>query len=262
MGDSASFCDYINAHRTAGLVITGDATETGGNFHAILDGHIAAQLVELDPAAPAQEKSLEIRDAGLAQWGEHRANLALKPTPEWTRWLNLNGKLQPQEAFAIFLEENAADVIIPPDGVRTVAGFPVPPSDQLPNSAELISVALTLATKTNVEFSSKINRSNGQTQLTYIEKLTGTHAGASEGKMGIPEFFCLAIAPFRGCAPQVVLCRLRFRASGGKAAFEYQMIRPHKIVEHAWKMIAVNITASTGETVLLGDVTIPTRKTA
>jgi uncharacterized protein YfdQ (DUF2303 family) len=262
LSDARGFAAYVNAHRTPGLIIYGDVTESGGSFTAILDGHVPARIeggprAAEEAGASPTSCSINILDAGRAQWGEHTAHLPLQPTPEWARWLAQNGKPMPQETFAIFLEENAADVIVPPPEVKTVAGFPVPPVEQLPNSAELMSVALTLQTKTDVEFASKINRQNGQ---TYHEKLTATHAGAAEGKLGIPEFFCLAVAPFRGGRAQIVLCRLRFRASGGKASFEYQLIRPHKIVEHAWSMVAADIVSATGQDVMLGKVEIPGRK--
>ena len=255
LGDHVAFADYVNAHRTDGLVIFGDVNEHGGGFVAILDGHIAAVIAT---ERQGDVTCTQIKDAGAPQWGEHRATLDLKPTPEWARWIGANGKSMPQEAFAIFLEENAADVVVPPEDVKTIAGFPVP-HGQLPNAAELMSVALTLQTKTDVEFSSKINRHNGQTQVTYLEKMTSTHAGAAEGKMGIPEFFTIAVAPFRGGAAQFILCRLRFRAAGGKAIFEYQLLRPHKTVEHAWKLVAADIAAATGENVLLGHISIPGR---
>jgi uncharacterized protein YfdQ (DUF2303 family) len=266
-GDAVAFADYVNAHRTHGLIIFGDVSESGGSFTAILDGHVPAVVRRPSPEALAAAEdspvqmsgSVVITSPGHAQWSEHIVHLPLTPTPEWARWLSNSGKTLEQEQFAVFLEENAADVIVPPAEVKTVAGFPVPPLEQLPNSAELMSVALTLQTKTDVEFSSKMNRQNGQTQLTYLEKLSATHAGAAEGKMGIPEFFCLAVAPFRGGAAQVVLCRLRFRAANGRAKFEYQLIRPHKIVEHAWKMVAADIAGATGENVMLGKVELPGR---
>lgn len=257
LGDAVAFSDYVNAHRTLGLLICGEVTEAGGNFTAILDGHIPAKLEPAGENTPDAE--VVIVDDGLPGWGEHIATLELKATPEWARWLGNHGKSLTQDAFACFLEENAADVIVPAQDITHVAGFPIP-HGQLPNSAELMSVALTLQAKTDVQFSSKINRHNGQTQLTYHETVAATHAGAAEGKIGIPEFFCIAVAPFRGGATQIVLCRLRFRAGAGKASFEYQIIRPHKIVEHAWKLVAADIHAATREAVLLGKVEIPTRQ--
>lgn len=254
MGDAASFAAYVNAHRTEGLVIFGEVTESGGFFTAILDGHVAATLKSREGDT---SRAVEIVAPGSPAWGEHVAKLTLAPTPEWTRWLGNNGKPMTQEAFAVFLEENAADVLIPPEEVATVAGFPVP-HGQLPNSAQLMSVALTLQTKTEVHFSSKINRQNGQTQLNYVENVSAT--SQAEGSLSVPEFFALAIAPFRGGAAQIVLCRLRFRAERGAAKFEYSLIRPHKIVEHAWKLVAADISAATGEEVLLGSITIPSRK--
>lgn len=261
-GDPSGFGDYVNAHRTRGLVIFGEVTETGGGFTAILDGHIPATVVLNDPEKDPNLPDLPARtitDPGAPGWGEHVAELPLKPTPEWARWIGSNGKSLRQEEFAIFLEENATDVLVPPEDIKHIAGFPVP-HGQLPTSAQLMSVALTLQAKTDVQFSSKINRANGQQQVTFHETISATHGGAAEQGLGIPEFFCIVVAPFRGGNPQLVLCRLRFRASGGKATFEYQIIRPHKIVEHAWKLTAQDIAAATGEDVLLGSIGIPGRK--
>ena len=264
-GDAVAFGDYVNAHRTAGLVIFGEVSESEGYFIAILDGHIPAKISVIEGVPPSSQspagvpEEIAIENAGAPGWGEHVVNLPLKPTPEWARWLQFNGKPLQQEAFAIFLEENAADVIVPDETVKHVAGFPVP-HGQLPNSSQLMSIALTLQTKNDVQFSSKINRQNGQTQLTYHETISATHGAGAEGSLGVPEFFCIAVAPFRGCAAQIVLCRLRFRASGGKAQFEYQIIRPHKIVEHAWKLLSADIVAATRTDVLLGALTLPGRK--
>jgi len=256
LGDPASFADYVNAHRTPGLVIFGEVTETSGHFTAILDAHIPATIEprEGNTAAP-----VVITDPGLPGWGDHVAKLPLVATPEWARWMKFNGKQLTQVEFAEFLEENAVDVIVPGEEITHVAGFPVP-HGKLPTSAQLISVALTLQAKTDVTFASKINRHNGEMQLTYNETVSAT--SSAEGTIGVPEFFAIAVAPFRGGTAQIVLCRLRFRAERGAAKFEYQLIRPHKIVEHAWKLVRKDIEAATGETVLLGNVAVVTRKEA
>lgn len=251
VGDAFAFSTYVNAHRTPGLVIFGEVDEASGYFCAILDGHVPCKL---KPREGDQDAPIEVIDDGQPGWAEHKVELALKPTPEWARWIGKSGKLMPQEEFAIFLEENAADVIVP-EGVTQVAGYPVPAN--LPNAAQLTSVALTLQTKVDVKFSSSINRQNGQQQVSFIEQVTGSHG--AEGTIGIPENFAIAVAPFRGSAPQVVLARLRYRAAGGKASFVFEIIRPHKIVEHAWKLVAKDISAATGEDVLLGRIQLAER---
>jgi uncharacterized protein YfdQ (DUF2303 family) len=254
LGDHVAFADYVNAHRTAGLVIFGEVNETSGFFTAILDGHVPAKLKprEGDTAEP-----IAIESPGAPGWGDHVAKLPLIATPEWARWIGKSGKVLSQSEFAEFLEENAADVIVPDTSVTHVAGFPVPHGN-LPTSAQLMSVALTLQAKTDVTFSSKINRQNGQVQVTFNEAISAT--SNAEGIIGIPEYFAIAVAPFRGGSAQIVLARLRYRAERGAAKFEFQIIRPHKIVEHAWNLVRKDIAGAIGESVLLGSVSIPGRK--
>lgn len=254
LGDHVAFADYVNAHRTAGLVIFGEVTETAGYFTAILDGHIPADVrrQESNETAP-----VVIANEGAPGWGDHLAKLPLVATPEWARWIGKSGKQLAQSEFAEFLEENAADVIVPDTSVTHVAGFPVPHGN-LPTSAQLMSVALTLQAKTDVQFSSKINRANGQVQVTYNETINAT--SSAEGILGIPEYFAIAVAPFRGGSAQIVLARLRYRAERGAAKFEFQIIRPHKIVEHAWNLVRADIASAIGESVLLGKIEIPARK--
>lgn len=229
--DADSFATYVNQHKETGTVLFGDANEQGGTFVALIDYH--------EPAAEGA--------AVKPSWTEHTAKQVLDPTPEWKRWMGIAGKQLDQRTFAEFLEDNAADVIVP-EG-EAGKGYPT--------QQELMSVAATLQVKTDVQFASAVKLSNGQVQIGYTERIEGGHG--TEGKMPIPERFALGIAPFRGTPKYLVTARLRYRGTGGKAIFSVEIERPHKIVESAFTDVRLVIEKATGRKVLVGSITPQTR---
>ncbi|PAW75146.1 MAG: hypothetical protein B9S38_02350 [Verrucomicrobiia bacterium Tous-C4TDCM] len=231
-----SFIAYVLKHKETGTEIVGDANEQRGSFSALLDYH-----------KPNTDGVI------AASWTEHRATLNLTPTPEWTRWIGKNRTSLDQRAFAEFLEDNVADVIVPAAGAVTLNSA----NEVFPTQQQLLSIAATLQVKTDVAFDSRIKLQNGQQQLTYVEKMEGGHG--ENGTLPIPERFALAVAPFRGTPKYQVLCRLRYRAAGGKATFSYEIERPQKIVESAFNDIRSLISEKTGILPLVGSITPDTR---
>jgi uncharacterized protein YfdQ (DUF2303 family) len=225
--DADSFATYIQQHRTAGTALYGDANETGGGFVALLD-------------APPPNAGDAVQ---LPTWCEHTATQKLEPTPEWKRWLGKSGVDLDQKTFAEFIEDNAQDIIVPEGDAGK--GFPT--------QQDLLSVASTLQIKTDVRFASSVKLQNGQVQLGYTEQIEAGHG--AEGKMLIPERFGLAIAPFRGTPKYLVVARLRYRGTGGKAIFRYEIERPHKIVESAFNDVRMVIEKATKLKVLVGSIT-------
>lgn len=228
IADVKSFANYVLRFAGAGTVIFGSADERGGGFCAVLDYH-QPQAARTAPDTPP-----------LAGWAEHRAELKLKVTPEWERWLSRAGKDLAQREFAEFLEDNAADIVVPESDVKA------------PNSAVMLDVALTLQAKTDVQFSAAQRLQNGQTQLTYNEQITAV-AGA-EGKMQVPERFYLSLPPFVGAQRYLVGARLRYRVTGGKLTFKYELERPHKVVEAALADLRAEVEKLTGRVVIMGAV--------
>lgn len=230
-----SFIDYVNTHATLGTALTGTVTEKAGSFTALLDYH-----------QPEIGKPIE-----AAGWAEHTASLALTATPEWARWLAKSGTDLDQKTFAEFLEDNAPDITVP-------EGLEARQSEKFPSQQELVSLALTLQVKTDVQFGNQIRLQNGEQQLTYRENIEGSWGG--DNKLAIPAKFALAIAPFAGTPKYLVTARLRYRAAGGKASFRYEIERPHKIVEDAFNDVKQKIEAETERRVLVGTITPYERK--
>lgn len=214
--DPKAFIAYLLAHKEPGTLITGDVTETSGDFRAIIDY----------PHAGEQ---------GTAKWGEHVVALQLKITPEWARWLEHNGKSKTQTDFAEFLEDNAPDVV-------------------KPSGAELLEVAMTLQAAKAVNFRSGVRLKDGRNQLTYVEEIDA-RAG-STGQLEIPERFTIAIAPFVGCERMGIEARLRYRIDAGRLSFAYKLYQPHLVILQAWADARTAIEAETGLMIHRGSASV------
>ena len=163
-------------------------------------------------------------------WRDHRASYPCPLSVEWLKWTGADGKQMKQADFAKFIEDNALDC-------------------RAPDSATMIEISRTLEAKKKVNFASGIRLSNGENELTFEETITGT---ASKGKVQIPELFTIGIPVLDGGAVYEVTARLRYRIGDGTLTMWFDLVRPHKIMEHAanelWQRIetALNVTVFNG----------------
>lgn len=166
-------------------------------------------------------------------WRDFRATYKAELSREATIWLTHDKKAKEQEEFAIFLEDNIADVV---------------PGEGLPTGDTLLAVALTLQAKTEVNFSSHKRLDNGQTQLAYSETID---ARAQGGAIEIPREFAVGARLFKGGAGYRIKARLKYRLGAGKVKFWYELDRPENAIEEAFSEYVEQARAS-GFTVLMG----------
>lgn len=151
--------------------------------------------------------------AEMAGWHDWTAQLTLRRTPEWKAWLEGDRSMTDQVHFAEHVEDHLDDIVAPP-------------------AADLLELARTFETKTDVAFRSAIVLESGDRQLTYQEA-TQAQAGKS-GDITVPDRFTLGIAPFEGCDPYRVEARLRYRVREGRLAIGYQLVRPDLVERSAF----------------------------
>jgi len=223
--DTVSFSHYVREHAQFGTALFGDQNKP--SVLAVIDYHEPRNDLTVASDQPASPLD------NVPNWGEHRAELVLAQTIEWKRWISNSGAQLTQVQFAEMLEDNLPDIIDPV-------------------GASLLEIAQTLQAKNDVGFRSAVRLSNGQHQLTYVENLQAT-AGV-DGNLEVPERIKLALAPFEGAPKYEVVARLRYRITAGKLSFSYQLERPHKIVEAAFKDVRAAIESATGKVVVLGQL--------
>jgi uncharacterized protein YfdQ (DUF2303 family) len=117
-----------------------------------------------------------------------------------------------QEEFAVFLEDNVADI--------------VEPSGEI-----MLAMALTLQAKTEANFQSSRRLDNGQVQLHYTETID---ARAGAGQLEIPREFAIGIRLFKNGEGYRLRARLKYRVGGGKVKFWYELDRPENAIDDAF----------------------------
>lgn len=165
----------------------------------------------------------------LAGWRDFRAVYAAELSREFSTWLANNKKPMEQEPFAVFVEDNIADVVEP-------------------SGDTLLAIALTLQAKTEVNFSSSKRLDNGQVQITYTENID---ARAGTGSIEIPREFAIGCRLFKNGDGYKIRARLKYRLGGGNVKFWYELDRPENVIEDAFKAY-VDKAREPGVTVLIG----------
>ncbi len=155
-------------------------------------------------------------------WAGHKATYTCPIDSRWKTWTSRNGKPMSQVEFAQFIEDNLPD-IVKPDGT------------------DMLTVSRTLQAKKKVDFKSDQNLSNGDIQFTYNETTNG-----SAGNIEIPQEFVLGIPVYEGGAKYEVIARLRYRISEGNLSMWYDLVRPERMEEDAFKETADNIKQQCG----------------
>lgn len=166
---------------------------------------------------------------GLPAWRDFRVSYTAELSREFSAWFKNDRKPMDQEDFAVFLEDNVADI-------------------SEPSGETMLQVALTLQAKTEVAFSSHRRLDNGQVQLTYTETID---ARAGAGDIMIPREFALGLRLFKNGEGYKVRARLKYRLGGGKVKFWYELDRVENAIEDAFNAY-VGKARESGFTVLIG----------
>lgn len=168
---------------------------------------------------------------------DHRATLKLAFSDEWNTWMGHNGSNKPfgsNEAFALFLEDNAIDIV-------------------QPDPTEFLQLALSFKLNEEVSFQSQQRLQDGHVQFAFNKIVTAGGAG-SAGNISVPETFRIQIPVFQGVdqLTHAVDARFRFRLRENKLTIWYELIRPHKVLEAAFKLVWDQVKDGTGQEILLG----------
>lgn len=209
--DCASLIAYANRFRSDRSVLVADIDALTVTAH--LDWHPANQ-----------------GDEGFLVEGErdaHRVILKLRLSEELARWKEMEGKLHDQDAFARFLEENAADVLAP-------------------DAASMIELSRDFEATSGQVYKSSIRLDNGDRQLRFE---TETRAPSN---IVIPSEFQLSIPLYNGEEPQTVRALFRWRANDGAVRLGFQWYRLAYVMQAQFNLIAARAAEETGLPVFHG----------
>lgn len=171
-----------------------------------------------------------------AGWRDHTATFTPKLSVEWKRWTENNGqgKAKEQAAFAAFIEDNIGDIAL-------VAG--------MPNGTDMLAMALDFEANSDKRFKRKVSLQSGGTHLEFVDQADD----ATSAKLRMFERFTIGIPVFQGAgAAYPVEARLKFRQSGDKLTFWYELIRPDRVFKQAVTDAIGKIGTDTGLQLLYG----------
>lgn len=210
--DAESLIRYAKRFGDARTIILGDYD--AGTITARIDFHHMTPGTDTwDYAQPDHDR--------------HRATLRLRPSEEFKRWDEAEGKFMSQAAFAQFLEENAVDV-----------------SD--PEPAILIEISRDLEGVQGVTFKSSTRLENGDRSFVY-ETETKTR-----GDLKVPREFSLDIPLWAGEPRRVIRCALRWRIEGGELKLGYEWRRVEYARQGRFTELAHEVAEATGFPVMFG----------
>jgi uncharacterized protein YfdQ (DUF2303 family) len=191
--------------RKRGSVHVTDVTSLAA-YHAKHGTEHTEVFADLDAATITAV--LNAHSAAGPDWQDHRVTLTMRMTPQWITWTGQNRVMMSQQAFAEFLEDNAADI---------AADGPV-------SAADLIELAQEFHAHTKVTFASGKRLKSGETQFVYTES---TEAKAGErGTIAIPDEFELALRPLEDCDLFRIKARFRYRLREGQLTLGYHIDDP------------------------------------
>lgn len=167
-------------------------------------------------------------------WQTHRATLTLALSEPMAAWLNLNGKIMEQVAFAEFCE----------DWMSVIAA---------PDAADLIEMVTDFQATVSASFKSGFKLSNGQRVMEYTEQIDQAVKG---GKVAVPQTIVLSLPIWRGAADRHELtARIRTRVNhggAGKLGIGYKLDRPTDVIDAAFEAEVARVQEHIGRPVLRG----------
>lgn len=213
--DTASFVRYVNDHKADRSRIY--ATLEPARFLAVLDDfHTSEATADADDQIAAQ-----------ADWREFRVQFTVPPSREWTLWTGKDRKPMTQLDFARHIEDNLPDVV-EPDG------------------AALLEMALRFEASSAGSFVATQRMQDGSHDLQWRAD------NNASGSVRLPAEIALSIPVFENESPSMQHARLRYRVKEGVLSLWYELIRPHKTLEAAFRDAWARISDGTGVPILLG----------
>ncbi len=158
----------------------------------------------------------------------HVATFKAKHSPEWLAWVGMSGKRVSQEAFAIFIEDNAPDV-------------------QSPSAATLGQMALNLEASGSSEFKSSKRLEDGSVHFHYAQEVNGTSNGVP-----VPKEFKIMLRPYIGSDAVAMTAKFRFNKDGGRLTMGLDLMLAEQTKRAAFDSIVEKIAADTDRVVLWG----------
>lgn len=213
--DASSFITYWKDH--AGPASRIYATLTPAVFLAVLDDyHPTDSENSGNPPPEAQGNHRQFR-----------AEFKVPASREWETWTAANRKHMSQLGFAEFLQDNLPDVVEP-------------------SGADLLEMSLNFEAAQSGNFVASHRLQDGSHNLQWKAD------NNASGSIKLPELIKLRIPVFEKTEPVDVEARLRYRIKQDALAIWYELVRPHRVLDAAFRITWERIENDCSTTILHG----------
>ncbi len=228
------FLPFPTRKRAEVTVTTTDSFIAYSKKHGSMDECVIYAQVDAEKSVCTLRALMNDHGADNPKWRDHRCTFAPALAVEWKRWTGNDKKQMNQGDFATWLEDNQGDV-------RSVNGSP--------SGADILTMAQAFELHADKKVKSHINLQNGGVRFEYVEDETKE----TKSVMEVFRRFTLALPVFDGSTDAYpVEARLKYRDSGGKVTFWYELIRPDRAFKTAVQSALDKIKAETGFLILQG----------
>lgn len=229
--DEASFVAHVNRFKDGSTALFCEPSFAKPSFSAVFDYHQVGGDFTRYPAFCA-----------------HRATWPVKLSKEWEAWSSQAGQWMSHAAFAEFLEQHAPDVYWGDERSEYTKLLIQTLELKLATTAQLVALSRNLAVNVETTVRSAQTLSSGEIALTYNE----AHKDGEGQPIKVPNAFLIAIPViYRGPTYQI-LARLRYRVTGGKILWSFELHRSDIVFDAAFDELQARIADATSRPVFRG----------
>jgi len=197
--------------------------DTLASFIALIDRHKDEQSALFGKTSWPDPKLTAVLNydsaAAPARFGDHRIEYAFPLTEEFKAWVGANAKPMPQDIFAAFMEEHAAELAAPTDGERSE--YERLFKEIFATPSEVIELSRHLEVFVGARAKQGIRLQSGERTIEFSEE----HKDAKGQPIAIPGIFMVSVPAFVDGDAVRLPARLRYRISGGDIKWLYQLYR-------------------------------------
>jgi len=225
-----SFIAHTNRFKDADSALFGDSNPEKPSLLAVLDYHCQTA-------------------AGDPRFGVHRGHFSFPVSDEWKAWTKADGTKMEQAEFAEFIEDRLGDLIAAPDFTkaeteadRKLKEFADLVGGNFASPSKMVELSRGMAIHTDERVKQIVNLSTGEIQVQY----EAAHNDAAGAPLKVPNLFMLAIPVFEGGDLYRIPVRLRYRSSGGRVSWFFELYRADKVFKHAIEEAFTKAATETG----------------
>ncbi|WP_438391125.1 DUF2303 family protein [Caballeronia sp. DA-9] len=163
-----------------------------------------------------------------SNWRSYRVEFPVPASREWKTWTGKDRQALTQLELAELIEDNLPDI-------------------KSPDGSTMLSVALNFEASKEGNFVSASRLQDGSTTFVWKEDVNATG-----NKIAMPSQITLSIPVFENGQAYEIDARIKYRVNNGVLKIWYELVRPHKILEAAFRAVWAQIEEQTGTKILLG----------